>query len=77
MILFFHYKLSVISSNFYSIHAADALKMVDPAKTPAKSAALLRKEAAIARKAAIKAKESKKGGVRPPVLVLIYVYIFY
>ncbi|XP_021714828.1 uncharacterized protein LOC110682790 [Chenopodium quinoa] len=41
---------------------ADALKMVDPAKTPAKSAALLRKEAAIARKAAIKAKESKKGG---------------
>uniref|UniRef100_A0A803N9V4 Uncharacterized protein n=1 Tax=Chenopodium quinoa TaxID=63459 RepID=A0A803N9V4_CHEQI len=37
--------------------------MVDPAKTPAKLAALLRKEAAIAKKAAVEAKESKKGGV--------------
>ena len=38
--------------------------MVDPAKTPAKFAALLRKENVLAKKATIEAKEAKKGGVR-------------
>ncbi|XP_021715726.1 uncharacterized protein LOC110683642 [Chenopodium quinoa] len=39
----------------------EALKMVDQDKTPAKSAAQLRKEAALAKKAAVEAKD-KKGG---------------
>ncbi|XP_021721098.1 protein IWS1 homolog [Chenopodium quinoa] len=39
---------------------AVALKMVDPAKTPAKLAALLHKEAAIAKKAAVDAKNTVK-----------------
>ena len=38
--------------------------MVDPAKTPQKSAAQLRKETILAKKATIEAKEAKKGGVR-------------
>ena len=48
--------------------------MVDPAKTPQKSAAQLRKENILAKKANVEAKEAKKGGVRSSLLTcIIYV----
>ena len=51
--------------------AAEARRMVDPAKTPAKPAAQLRKEQLMAKKASLEAKDAKKGGVRPPAPMLI------
>lgn len=47
--------------------------MVDPAKTPQKSAAQLRKENILAKKANVEAKEAKKGGVRSSLTCIICV----
>ena len=51
----------------------EARNMVDPAKTPAKSAAQLRKESQLAKKAAA---EAKKGGVRSSIYFVLHLSKF-